>query len=59
MGLIDKAIGAGADAAANDRKIVALEGVREFEIDFAALRAKGVYTDAAREEEPAGATKGS
>ncbi|MCB2114054.1 MAG: hypothetical protein R3C42_05265 [Parvularculaceae bacterium] len=50
MGLIDKAIGAGADAAANDRKIVALEGVREFEIDFAALRAKGVYTDAAREE---------
>ncbi|HNR77184.1 MAG TPA: hypothetical protein PKM48_08640, partial [Parvularculaceae bacterium] len=50
MGLIDKAIGAAADATIGARKIVAIEGVPEFAIDFDTLRAKGVYTEAARED---------
>jgi len=49
MGLIDKAIGAATEATAKERKIVALEGVTEFTVDFSSLRAKGVYTEAARE----------
>jgi Mrp family chromosome partitioning ATPase len=51
MGLIERAIGGvnGAEKSAAE-KVVSLDGLRPFEIDLAALRAKGVFTPAAREE---------
>ncbi|MEK7264608.1 MAG: hypothetical protein AAB227_00790 [Pseudomonadota bacterium] len=52
MGLIERAIGGvtgGAKASPPD-KVVSLDGIESFEVDFDALRAKGVFTPAAREE---------
>lgn len=52
MGLIDRAIGAVTDAGkgAAPGKIVALDGLKPLDIDLDGLRAKGVFTPAAREE---------
>lgn len=51
MGLIERAIGSikSADKSAAE-KIVSLDGLRSFHIDLAALRSKGIFTPAAREE---------
>ncbi len=51
MGLIERAIGGikNAESAASE-KVVSLDGLRTFEINADELRAKGVFTPAAREE---------
>jgi Mrp family chromosome partitioning ATPase len=51
MGLIERAIGSikSADKSAAE-KVVSLDGLRSFHIDLAALRSKGIFTPAAREE---------
>lgn len=48
MGLIDRAIGA-VDGAAVAGKVVALDDIPSFEVDFDLLRSKGVFTHVARE----------
>lgn len=52
MGLIERAIGGvnGGNNPSAPEKVVSLDGLRPFEINLAALRAKGVFTPAAREE---------
>ena len=52
MGLIERAIGGvpGAGKSAAPDKVVSLDGLKSFEVDFGALRAKGVFTPAARDE---------
>lgn len=52
MGLIERAIGGvnGGNSPSSAEKVVSLDGLRPFEINLAALRAKGVFTPAAREE---------
>jgi len=52
MGLIERAIGnvTGASKSSAPEKVVSLDGLRTLEINFDALRARGVFTPAAREE---------
>ncbi len=51
MGLIERAIGVnGGNNPSAPEKVVSLDGLRPFEINLAALRARGVFTPAAREE---------
>lgn len=52
MGLIERAIGnvTSASKSSAPEKVVSLDGLRPLEINFDALRAKGVFTPAAREE---------
>lgn len=52
MGLIERAIGGAGptDGSGDSEKVVALDGLPTFAVDFEMLRAKGVFTPAAREE---------
>ncbi len=50
MGLIERAIGAAASKEAGVDMIVALSECPSFDVDFASLRHKGVFTPEAREE---------